>query len=46
MSLGEHSFYPYPRDPATRFGFIVGDVIAGSIILMIAYVTLKATLHF
>ena len=39
-------FYPYPSDPVTRFGFIVGDIIAWSVIGLIAYVSLKSALHF
>jgi len=46
MSLSEQPFYPYPRDPVTRFGFIIGDIIAWSIIVLIGYVALKTTLHF
>ena len=39
-------FFPYPRDAATRFGFLIGDIVACAVILMIAYITLKATLRF
>ena len=46
MALSEEPFYPYPRDPLTRFGFIIGDIIAWSIIALILYITLKATLRF
>ena len=46
MSLNEQPLYPYPRDPAMRLGFIIGDLIAWSIIVLIAYIALKSTLHF
>lgn len=46
MSLSEQPYYPYPRDPLMRLGFIVGDIIAWSIIILIAYVALKSTVHF
>ena len=46
MNLSEHPYFPYPRDPIVRFGFIVGDLIAATVIIGITYVTLKATLHF
>ena len=46
MSLNEQPFYPYPSDPRMRFGFIIGDIIAWSIIILIAYIALKSTLHF
>jgi hypothetical protein len=45
MSLNEHPYYPYPRDTVTRFGFIIGDIIAWSIMALILYITLKATLR-
>jgi hypothetical protein len=40
------NLFPYPKDALTRFSFILGDVIAVSIMVLILYVTLKATLHF
>jgi len=46
MSLSDHPHYPYPRDPVTRFGFVVGDLIAWSIIILIATIALKSTFHF
>lgn len=46
MSLSEQPYYPYPGDPLMRFGFIVGDIVAWSIIILIAYVALKSTVHF
>jgi hypothetical protein len=46
MSLNEHPYLPYPSDAPTRFGFIIGDLIAWSIIIGIAFIALKATLHF
>lgn len=44
--LKEQPYYPYPRDPAARFGFIVGDIISWSIIILIVYIALKPTFHF
>ena len=44
--LNEYPYLPYPNDAITRFGFIVGDIFAWSIIVGIAYISLKATLHF
>jgi hypothetical protein len=35
MSLNDERFFPYPHNPVTRFGFIVGDLIALSVILLI-----------
>ena len=46
MSLSEQPFYPYPRDPLRRFGFIVGDLIAWSIIILIAYIALNPSCIF
>jgi hypothetical protein len=46
MSLSDHPYFPYPRDAVTRFGFLVGDIVSGSLILLILYITLKATLRF
>jgi len=46
MSLIDHPHYPYPSDPVRRFGFVVGDLIAWSIIILIAAIALKSTLHF
>jgi hypothetical protein len=46
MSLSETPLFSYPRDPLTRFGFIVGDIIAWAVIVLIAYVSLRATIHF
>ena len=28
MSLNDEPFFPYPRNPVTRFGFIMGDLVA------------------
>jgi hypothetical protein len=46
MKLNELPLYPYPSDAPTRFGFIIGDIIAWSVIFMIAYATLRSTLRF
>ena len=35
MQLDEHPYLPYPRDPVTRFGFIMGDLMALAVILLI-----------
>ena len=35
MSLNEEPFFPYPHNPVTRFGFIAGDLIALSAMLLI-----------
>jgi hypothetical protein len=34
MQLNELPFYPYPKDAPTRFGFIIGDLITASILLL------------
>jgi hypothetical protein len=44
--LSDLPYFPYPRDLATRFGFMVGDIVSGVIIIGIAVIALKATLHF
>ena len=46
MNLNDTPLFSYPRDPLRRFGFIIGDIIAWAIIILIAYVALKSTLHF
>ena len=35
MKLNELPFYPYPKDGPTRLGFIVGDLIALGVVLLI-----------
>jgi|GEM_PF-5921861 len=35
MQLNELPFYPYPKDAPTRLGFIVGDLIALGVVLLI-----------
>jgi hypothetical protein len=35
MNLNELPYFPYPRDPITRFGFIVGDLIALGIVVLL-----------
>ena len=40
------NLFPYPEDMPTRFAFIVGDIIAGSLIILIAYIALKTTMHW
>jgi hypothetical protein len=44
--LNEHPYFPYPPDPLTRFGFIIADLITATIILGIAFIALKSTMHF
>jgi hypothetical protein len=44
--LNEYPYFPYPRDSLTRFGFLIGDLIAWATILGIAYIALKATVNF
>jgi len=47
MNLNEHvNLFPYPKDAPTRFAFIIADLISATIILGIAYFTLKTTMHF
>ncbi len=47
MNLSEYVYlFPYPKDPLTRFAFIIGDLISTTIILGILFISLKATLHF
>jgi hypothetical protein len=37
MDLNQLPYFPYPRDPTTRFGFIIGDLIAlGVVVLLVA----------
>ena len=31
MNLSDHPYFPYPRDRLTRFGFVVGDAVSGSL---------------
>ena len=35
MQLDEHPYLPYPRDPVTRFGFIIGDLITLAVLLLL-----------
>jgi hypothetical protein len=35
--LNEQPYFPYPRDGLTRFGFIIGDIIALSVMVLIVY---------
>jgi hypothetical protein len=37
MDLNQLPYFPYPRDPTTRFGFIIGDLIVlGVVVLLVA----------
>jgi hypothetical protein len=44
--LNEYPYYPYPSDGPTRFGFIVGDIVAWAIIVGMVLIPLKSVLHF
>jgi hypothetical protein len=46
MQLNEYPYWPYPSDPLTRLGFIVGDIVAFTLIIGIIVIALRATLHF
>jgi hypothetical protein len=37
MNFNELPYYPYPSDKLTRFGFVVGDLIALSVIALIVF---------
>jgi hypothetical protein len=45
MKLDEHAWYPYPSDPVTRLGFLVGDIIAVGVILLIVISVFQALLR-
>lgn len=34
-NLSNLPLFPYPRDATIRFGFIVGDILSGGVILLI-----------
>jgi hypothetical protein len=42
IELNKLPFYPYPKDGPTRFGFIVGDIIAFAIIFGMIIIPLKS----
>ena len=42
MNLNALPFFPYPRDPATRLGFAIGDLISLGVLLLIFLPTVKA----
>jgi len=46
IELKDLPYFPYPRDPIRQIGFLIGDTVAWTIILGIAFIALKATLHF
>jgi len=31
----QQRFFPYPTDPAEKLGFIVGDIVAAAVLLLI-----------
>ena len=35
MTPSTSAYFPYPADPAGRLGFIVGDLIPASVIILI-----------
>jgi hypothetical protein len=37
MNLSNHPYFPYPRDQVTRVGFMIGDLIALGVIVLILY---------
>lgn len=46
MQLNELPFYPYPKDAPTRFGFIIGDIIAWAIVVGMILIPLKSIMRF
>jgi hypothetical protein len=41
MTQSHEPYFPYPSDPARRLGFIVGDIIAASVIALIITAVLR-----
>jgi len=41
MTPSDECFFPYPPDPLRRAGFVIGDIIAAGIILLILIAILK-----
>ena len=41
MTPAEEPYFPYPSDPARRFGFVIGDIVAAGVILLILFAILK-----
>jgi hypothetical protein len=41
MTPSDEPYFPYPPDPARRFGYLIGDLISVGIILMIVIAILK-----
>jgi hypothetical protein len=41
MNESHAPYFPYPADPARRFGFIVGDLISAGVIILILSAVLK-----
>jgi hypothetical protein len=46
IELNQLPRYPYPSDAPTRFGFIVGDIIAWAIIAGMILIPIKSVLRF
>jgi hypothetical protein len=41
MTASHEPYFPYPSDPVRRMGFIIGDIIAAAVILLILTAVLK-----
>ena len=41
MTSSNEPFFPYPPDPLRRAGFIIGDIIAAGVIVLILTAILK-----
>ena len=41
MSPDHEPYFPYPPDPARRFGFIIGDILSAGVIILILTAILK-----
>lgn len=41
MTPSHESYFPYPPDPAHRFGYLIGDLISAGVILLIVIAILK-----
>jgi hypothetical protein len=41
MTPVEEPYFPYPSDPSRKLGFIIGDIIAAGVILLILIAILK-----
>jgi hypothetical protein len=41
MTSSDEPYFPYPSDPARRFGYLIGDLISAGVILLILIAILK-----